>query len=87
MNKTPWFVIIGLCCGILLGLSLSPVIEKTLSPIIAFTITLMGIVSGVTVFNQSDKPKFEISPVPLSLMALASSSSCSTSPGWSDTSL
>jgi hypothetical protein len=70
MKERPWFIVIGICCGILLGLSLSPVIDKTLSAIIAFTITLMGIVSGVTIYNQNNNSKFQVSPVPLSLLLI-----------------
>jgi hypothetical protein len=70
MKNAVHYAIIGVCCGILLGLSLSPVLEKTLSIIITFVITLMGIVSGVKVMTESKNPKYQINPAPLSIMMI-----------------
>jgi hypothetical protein len=66
VKRTLHFLVIGLCSGILLGLALSPVIEKALVILLTFSVSLVGIASGVSVYKQSDHPQFKLDPAPMS---------------------
>ena len=60
------YLVIGSCCGILLGLSLSPVIEKSLGILLTFITSLLGFACGISVLNSAGNEKFKINPQPLS---------------------
>jgi hypothetical protein len=70
MKQNKHYIIIGICCGILLGLSLSPVIEKTLGILLVFITSLLGVASGVSINSETKDSKFKVNPLPLSLIMI-----------------
>lgn len=68
MAKGINYLIIGTCTGILIGLSLSPVIEKTLGILLASITSLVGIASGITLNTEEKNQRFKINPIPLTLI-------------------
>lgn len=70
MKNSIHLIVIGICGGIIVGLSVSPIVEKILALLITIVVSLVGLLCGISVEGSAITKKARITPAPLSIVMI-----------------